>query len=157
MYYSDADFNFDFDVFINDKKITTDAVWVSASREDYQEIKKQFLEIKSTVKVFKNENKEYLYVSHYYTPDLKIFDADLNLLGSVKIAFAADFPPMSKSCKNYSRYNSNDGGFTTIVVLEDGFYYLTYEYKSTTFDEHKVTIKDNKLVDELINTCYVES
>ena len=64
---------------------------------------------------------------------------------------------MSKSCKNYSRYNSNDGGFTTIVVLEDGFYYLTYEYKSTTFDEHKVTIKDNKLVDELIDTCYVES
>ena len=42
MYYSDADFNFDFDVFINDKKITTDAVWVSASRKDYQEIKKQF-------------------------------------------------------------------------------------------------------------------
>lgn len=157
LYYSDADFNFDFDVFINDKKITTDAVWVSASREDYQEIKKQFLEIKSTVKVFKNENKEYLYVSHYYTPDLKIFDADLNLLGSVKIAFAADFPPMSKSCKNYSRYNSNDGGFTTIVVLEDGFYYLTYEYKSTTFDEHKVTIKDNKLVDEIIDTCLSES
>lgn len=157
LYYSDADFNFDFDVFINDKKITTDAVWVSASRKDYQEIKKQFLEIKSTVKVFKNENKEYLYVSHYASPDLKIFDNDLNLLGSVKIAFAADFPPMSKSCKNYSRYNSNDGGFTTIVVLEDGFYYLTYEYKSTTFDEHKVTIKDNKLVDELIDTCYVES
>lgn len=157
LYYSDADFNFDFDVFINDKKITTDAVWVSASREDYQEIKKQFLEIKSTVKVFKNENKEYLYVSHYYTPDLKIFDADLNLLGSIEPAAVSDFPPMSKSCKNYSRYNSNDGGFTTIVVLEDGFYYLTYEYKSTTFDEHKVTIKDNKLVDELIDTCYVES
>lgn len=157
LYYSDADFNFDFDVFINDKKITTDAVWVSASREDYQEIKKQFLEIKSTVKVFKNENKEYLYVSHYASPDLKIFDNDLNLLGSIEPAAVSDFPPMSKSCKNYSRYNSNDGGFTTIVVLEDGFYYLTYEYKSTTFDEHKVTIKDNKLVDELIDTCYVES
>ncbi|MCI5703516.1 MAG: hypothetical protein MR265_05990, partial [Erysipelotrichaceae bacterium] len=157
LYYSDADFNFDFDVFINDKKITTDAVWVSASRKDYQEIKKQFLEIKSTVKVFKNENKEYLYVSHYASPDLKIFDNDLNLLGSIEPAAVSDFPPMSKSCKNYSRYNSNDGGFTTIVVLEDGFYYLTYEYKSTTFDEHKVTIKDNKLVDELINTCYVES
>ena len=157
LYYSDADFNFDFDVFINDKKITTDAVWVSASREDYQEIKKQFVEIKSTVKVFKNENKEYLYVSHYASPDLKIFDNDLNLLGSIEPAAVSDFPPMSKSCKNYSRYNSNDGGFTTIVVLEDGFYYLTYEYKSTTFDEHKVTIKDNKLVDELIDTCYVES
>lgn len=157
LYYSDADFNFDFDVFINDKKITTDAVWVSASRKDYQEIKKQFLEIKSTIKVFKNENKEYLYVSHYASPDLKIFDNDLNLLGSIEPAAVSDFPPMSKSCKNYSRYNSNDGGFTTIVVLEDGFYYLTYEYKSTTFDEHKVTIKDNKLVDELINTCYVES
>ena len=157
LYYSDADFNFDFDVFINDKKITTDAVWVSASRKDYQEIKKQFLEIKSTVKVFKNENKEYLYVSHYASPDLKIFDNDLNLLGSIEPAAVSDFPPMSKSCKNYSRYNSNDGGFTTIVVLEDGFYYLTYEYKSTTFDEHKVTIKDNKLVDELIDTCYVES
>lgn len=157
LYYSDADSNFDCDVFINDKKITTDAVWVSASREDYQEIKKQFLEIKSTVKVFKNENKEYLYVSHYASPDLKIFDNDLNLLGSIEPAAVSDFPPMSKSCKNYSRYNSNDGGFTTIVVLEDGFYYLTYEYKSTTFDEHKVTIKDNKLVDELIDTCYVES
>lgn len=157
LYYYDADFNFDFDVFINDKKITTDAVWVSASREDYQEIKKQFLEIKSTVKVFKNENKEYLYVSHYASPALKIFDNDLNLLGSIEPAAVSDFPPMSKSCKNYSRYNSNDGGFTTIAVLEDGFYYLTYEYKSTTFDEHKVTIKDNKLVDELINTCYVES
>ena len=57
LYYSDADFTFDYDVFINDKKITTDAVWVSASREDYQEIKKQFLETKSTVEVFKNENK----------------------------------------------------------------------------------------------------
>ena len=157
LYYSDADSNFDYDVFINDKKITTDAVWVSASREDYQEIKKQFLEIKSTVKVFKNEKKEYLYVSHYASPALKIFDNDLNLLGSIEPAAVSDFPPMSKSCKNYSRYNSNDGGFTTIVVLEDGFYYLTYEYKSKTFDEHKVTIKDNKLVDELIDTCYVES
>ena len=155
LYYSDADFNFDFDVFINDKKITTDAVWVSASREDYQEIKKQFLEIKSTVKVFKNENKEYLYVSHYYTPDLKIFDADLNLLGSVKIAFAADFPTMSKNCKNYSRYNSINGSFTTIVVSDDAIYYLTGEKSEIV--EHKVTIKDNKLVDEIIDTCLSES
>lgn len=155
LYYSDADSNFDYDVFINDKKITTDAVWVSASREDYQEIKKQFLEIKSTVKVFKNENKEYLYVSHYYTPDLKIFDADLNLLGSVKIAFAADFPTMSKNCKNYSRYNSINGSFTTIVVSDDAIYYLTGEKSEIV--EHKVTIKDNKLVDELIDICYVES
>lgn len=155
LYYSDADSNFDYDVFINDKKITTDAVWVSASREDYQEIKKQFLEIKSTVKVFKNENKEYLYVSHYYTPDLKIFDADLNLLGSVKIAFAADFPTMSKNCKNYSRYNSINGSFTTIVVSDDAIYYLTGEKSEIV--EHKVTIKDNKLVDEIIDTCLSES
>lgn len=155
LYYSDADSNFDFDVFINDKKITTDAVWVSASRKDYQEIKKQFLEIKSTVKVFKNENKEYLYVSHYYTPDLKIFDADLNLLGSVKIAFAADFPTMSKNCKNYSRYNSINGSFTTIVVSDDAIYYLTGEKSEIV--EHKVTIKDNKLVDEIIDTCLSES
>ena len=155
LYYSDADSNFDFDVFINDKKITTDAVWVSASREDYQEIKKQFLEIKSTVKVFKNENKEYLYVSHYYTPDLKIFDADLNLLGSVKIAFAADFPTMSKNCKNYSRYNSINSSFTTIVVSDDAIYYLTGEKSEIV--EHKVTIKDNKLVDEIIDTCLSES
>ena len=155
MYYSDADFNFDFDVFINDKKITTDAVWVSASRKDYQEIKKQFLEIKSTVKVFKNENKEYLYVSHYASPDLKIFDNDLNLLGSVKIAFAADFPTMSKNCKNYSRYNSINGSFTTIVVSDDAIYYLTGEKSEIV--EHKVTIKDNKLVDEIIDTCLSES
>lgn len=155
LYYSDADFNFDFDVFVNDKKITTDAVWVSASRKDYQEIKKQFLETESTVKVFKNENKEYLYVSHYYTPDLKIFDADLNLLGSVKIAFAADFPTMSKNCKNYSRYNSINGSFTTIVVSDDAIYYLTGEKSEIV--EHKVTIKDNKLVDEIIDTCLSES
>lgn len=155
LYYSDADFNFDFDVFVNDKKITTDAVWVSASRKDYQEIKKQFLETESNVKVFKNENKEYLYVSHYYTPDLKIFDADLNLLGSVKIAFAADFPTMSKNCKNYSRYNSINGSFTTIVVSDDAIYYLTGEKSEIV--EHKVTIKDNKLVDEIIDTCLSES
>lgn len=155
LYYSDADFTFDYDVFINDKKITTDAVWVSASRKDYQEIKKQFLETESTVKVFKNENKEYLYVSHYYTPDLKIFDADLNLLGSVKIAFAADFPTMSKNCKNYSRYNSINGSFTTIVVSDDAIYYLTGEKSEIV--EHKVTIKDNKLVDEIIDTCLSES
>lgn len=155
LYYSDADSNFDYDVFINDKKITTDAVWVSASREDYQEIKKQFLEIKSIVKVFKNENKEYLYVSHYASPDLKIFDADLNLLGSVKIAFAADFPTMSKNCKNYSRYNSINGSFTTIVVSDDAIYYLTGEKSEIV--EHKVIIKDNKLVDEIIDTCLSES
>lgn len=155
LYYSDADFNFDFDVFVNDKKITTDAVWVSASRKDYQEIKKQFLETESNVKVFKNENKEYLYVPHYYTPDLKIFDADLNLLGSVKIAFAADFPTMSKNCKNYSRYNSINGSFTTIVVSDDAIYYLTGEKSEIV--EHKVTIKDNKLVDEIIDTCLSES
>ena len=155
VYYSDADFNFDYDVFVNDKKITTDAVWVSASREDYKEIKKQFLETESTVKVLKNENKEYLYVSHYYNPDLKIFDADLNLLGSVKLAIVADFPTMSKNCKNYSRYNSTDGSFTTIVVSDDAIYYLTGEKSEIV--EHKVTIKDNKLVDEVIDTCLSES
>lgn len=155
LYYSDADFNFDYDVFVNDKKITTDAVWVSASREDYKEIKKQFLETESTIKVFKNENKEYLYVSHYYNPDLKIFDADLNLLGSVKLAIVADFPTMSKNCKNYSRYNSTDGSFTTIVVSDDAIYYLTGEKSEIV--EHKVTIKDNKLVDEVIDTCLSES
>lgn len=155
LYYSDADFTFDYDVFVNDKKITTDAVWVSASRKDYQKIKKQFLETKSTVKVFKNENKEYLCVSHYFSPTLKIFDADLNLLGSVKIAFAADFPTMSKNCKNYSRYNSINGSFTTIVVSDDAIYYLTGEKSEIV--EHKVTIKDNKLVDEIIDTCLSES
>ncbi len=155
LYYSDADFTFDYDVFINDKKITTDAVWVSASREDYQEIKKQFLETKSTVEVFKNENKEYLCVSHYFSTALKIFDANLNLLGSIEPAAVSDFPPMSKSCKNYSRYNSADGIFTTIVVSDDAIYYLTGEKSEIV--EHKVTIKDNKLVDEIIDTCLSES
>ena len=157
LYYSDADFNFDYDVFINDKKITKDAVWVSASKEDYPEIKKQFLATEPTIKVFKNENKEYLYVSHYSLTTLKILDADLNLLGSVELAAGFDFPSMSKNCKNYSRYNSANGDFTTIVFSDDAIYYLDGEKKKNEIIEHKVTIKDNKLVDEVIDTCLAEN